>query len=179
MSFLNSEDVGREDINQIKNSTQDELDILSSQWIEQFSMLDARDDPIQADSNYERILFTLIQIREKDKEAFSSFSYSLVKNRPGIIRVFNNILSSNIRQRINRGAPIMTGLTSLHNYEAIHTTLQDELVSQGHQVAGTRKKRRKRVSRNKKKGGRRVSKKRRKSSKKNKRKTNKSRRRRK
>ena len=160
MNFLNREDVSREDINQIKNSTQDELDTLISQWIDQFRMLDARDDPVQADSNYERILFTLIQIREKDKEAFSSFSYSMVKTRPGIIRVFNNILSSNIRQRINRGAPIMSGLFS------VHKALQDELVSQSHQDAGARKKRRKRVSR--KKGGSRVSKKRRKSSKKNK-----------
>ena len=62
----------------------------------------------------------------------------------------------------------------LDEFRKIYTDLKDELRTQGHQVAGTRKNRRRRVSRKRrknrktKKGGRRVSRKRRKSKKKNK-----------
>ena len=117
----------------------------------------------------------------QEKEAYGSFIHSLVKHRGQDTLAFYRWL-----------LPwIATGVVYLEDVYDVRETLKDELVSQGHQVAGTRKniKRRRSVSRKRrknrktKKGGRRISRKRRKSSKKSnrksKRRTNKSRRRRK
>ena len=130
---------------------------------------------------YDEMAQHLIDLYWGNKEAYGSFIHSLVKHRGQDTLAFYRWL-----------LPwIATGVVYMEDVYDVRETLKDELISQGHQVAGARKnkKRRKRVSRKRrknrktKKGGRRVSRKRRKSSKKSnrksKRRTNKSRRRRK
>ena len=119
----------------------------------------------------------------QEKEAYASFIYSLVKHRGQQTLAFYRWFLTWISSTVAAG-------TLIEDVRGARDTLRDELVSQGHQVAGTRKnrKRRRSVSRKRrknrktKKGGRRVSRKHRKSSKKSnrksKRRTNKSRRRR-
>ena len=109
----------------------------------------------------------------QEKEAYASFIYSLVKHRGQQTLAFYRWFLTWIPSTVAGG-------TLMADVIGVRDTLRDELISQGHQVAGARRKRRRRVSRKRrknrktKKGGRRVSRKRRKS----KRRTNKSRRRR-
>ena len=112
----------------------------------------------------------------QEKEAYASFIYSLVKHRGQQTLAFYRWYLTWIPRTVADGT-LMTDVVGVRD------TLRDELILRGHQVAGTRKnrKRRRSVSRKRrknrktKKGGRRVSKK---SNRKSKR-TNKSRRRRK
>ena len=126
---------------------------------------------------YQEMLYHLVSLYRENKEAYSSFIHSLVKSRGQDTLAFYmwSRLGSALYVRVPGWTPV-------------HDILRDELILQGHQVAGTRKnrKRRRSVSRKRrknrktKKGGRRVSRKSsKKSYRKSKRRTNKSRRRRK
>tara|TARA_Y100000310_G_scaffold313049_1_gene360964 strand:+ start:158 stop:691 length:534 start_codon:yes stop_codon:yes gene_type:complete len=166
------------DVARIKSSSEAELSI----YIDEYMNIIHNTTP----PKYEEMAFHILDLfwegyPNQEKEAYGSFIYSLVKNRGQQTVAFYIWFQSWIPEAVTDG-------TLMEDIVGVRDTLRDELVSQGHQVAGTRKNRRRRVSRKRrknrktKKGGRRVSRKRRKSSKKSnrksKRRTNKSHRRR-